>query len=432
MVANDDKPINYKSKTITPFPKDKSNIRFVPHHHEKRNMSWRDELFKWTRHVCPTGRSLPSRLEPLKLASGLSLPKPPCPIQSSGHATRTSATFGHILQAQNKKSGPGRRMLSPVVPHPAALTAIAPDDQPIHQAAAIILKFTPDPTDSPDTSNTPDSVIPQVHLRLPIDPDTDMSLFRFPPNSTLNGIIPSHTRDALFPTENVDVRITQEHVLPLDVHQPSLQDFLSASEFDLLEGRLRTPSQVTFTVPSNPEGESSSQTQQVLYMFTGLEIHQTVETAWKSNTLRYTSIEAGRYGGQRQELSLHPSFSSSSDSDPSTTTSATTEMFNEQDFLQAVQDIVTGDLFPWNDGHTLMRTPDDIDGEEGYSADLLEDGGAAYREEDLADELPSVVPPEVVGDAGKGSSSSESQVHHEDDVAGQSVDGEGGGGTKKE
>jgi hypothetical protein len=394
MVASDNNPENYKHQILTPFPKDKSNAQFVPHHREKRSMAWRDKLLKWARYVSATEKSSPSRLEPLKLASRFSLPKPPSTIQSSGHETRLSATFGHILHTNTILPGSGRRMLSPVVPHPAALTSIAPEEQPIQRGAAIILKFAPEHTDSQDSSASSDSTIPQVHLRLPIDPDTDLSTFRIPPNSTLNGIIPSHTSDILFPTENVDVRMAKEHVVPMDVKQPSLQKFLAASEFNLLEGRLRTPSQTTLTVPSNLGDENNSQTQQVLYMFTGLEIHQTVETAWKAYTLRYTSIEAGQHGGQRQELSLHPppffSSSCSSASDPAS------EPYNEQDLLQAVEDIVTGRLFPWNRGHALMRTPDDSNGED-YSAELLEGGEAAYREEDLAEALPSAVPPKGDG-----------------------------------
>lgn len=381
MVDQENNASNGAVHVITSAPKSKTiSGQFMEHHRENRSMSWRDKLLPWFRYVAAVEKPTDAKGKPLKLAGRVSLTSLSSTSTSSYEhlSPSTYATFGHILHSDKPVLGKGRRILSPVVPHPAALTDVAAQDQPVQQEAAIILNFSPpSPSQHNATSSAPP---PQVRLSLPIDPDTDLSSFRFPPNSTLHGIIRAPTTDLLFPKESVDTRVTQQLLLALDVNQPSIQEFLAASEFNLLEGRLRTPSHTVFTLPSHSLSmESSAGTQDIPYIFTGLEIHQTVEAAWHNHTLRYTSIEAGQHGGQRQELSLHPASSSS---------------FDEKAFLQVIEDVATGKLVSWNDGHTLMHTADEdadyVGGE--YSADLMEGAGVTYREEDLVDELPSAVP----------------------------------------
>ncbi|KND88019.1 hypothetical protein TOPH_07280 [Tolypocladium ophioglossoides CBS 100239] len=340
---------------------------FVEHHREKRAMSWRNKLRQWSRYVNPVTKEVHAEDKPLGLSGKVSLPKPTLEATDSRPTNRITATFGHILHTghdtREAKMAKSRRILSPVVPHPASLTSIAADsDNTIAQSTAIILNFSPDPTQARKSGDP----VPEIRLRLPVNPDTDLSTFAFPPDSTLEGVIPWHVNDILLPDKSVDVRLTQQHQLPLDANQQSLKEFLAVSEFNLLAGRLRTPSRTHFSIPSkwlsaNPSRPTQGQATDVPYTFMGLEIYQVIDLEWHGHTLRYSSIEAGQHGGQRQELSLHAG-------PPGTHQQDMTEE-SAGSFLQLVEEVAAGKHFSWDEGYKFMQDRSD----EAFTWDMMDE-----------------------------------------------------------
>lgn len=380
---------------VPPPARGKKSPLYVDYHREGRSMSWRDKQQQWSRLVGPVAapsgkkaRRIDKTPESLELASHLKLPHLEPVSSEAGTASEViSATFGHILQAAAaKKTSTTRRILSPVIPHPAALTSLSANDEPVAQSTAIILNFSPDITrlstlGSNDSSQQP---LPDVRLTLPVDETTDLANFGFPPRSTLHAVAARRVQDVLLPSGPVDVRLTRQRLTSLDAEQHALQTFLAASEFDLLEGRLRTPSRISLTLPGETQGD-------VPYLFMGLEVHQAVETTLGGHAIRYESIEAGQHGGQRQELSLLRAVGSSGEDDG---------------FLQLVEDVASGRVFSWNDGHELMQERSN----EQFTMDLLEDA-------ELAEEISAEEEAEPVGSDTDGAAAVEQLLQVEPEEA---------------
>lgn len=360
----------------------------MDYHREERSKSWRDYLRSWTRYIDAVAKPDDQKLQPLQLASRVELVQlPPAFTPDSSRVSElTIATFGHVLHpadttkgSSKKNTNKTRRILSPVIPHPAALTILSAGDEPVTQSTAIILNFSPDCTQQ-DGAAADGKLLPRVRLTLPVDETTDLSNFDFPPHSTLHAVTAQRIQDLLLPTESVDVRLTQQQLVSLATDQPALKQFLSASEFNLLEGRLRTPSRIALALPGGGGGGGGVNTSDVPYLFMGLEVHQVVETSLGGHTIRYESIEAGQHGGQRQQLSLHRASSAAGSKDDG--------------FLQLVEDVAAGNVFSWNDGAALMQQRSS----ETFTMDMLEGASAEEEQQVLeADELP--LPQEYNGDA---------------------------------
>ncbi|KAM3502228.1 hypothetical protein MY10362_005001 [Beauveria mimosiformis] len=346
--------LSSKMMTRTGRGKKPKGAVYIDYHREDRSKSWRDKLRSWTRYtdaVAKPDEKKKKKLEPLKLATRVELPElPPSPVTGDARVSEvTFATLGHVLHLKEAVKAPtkkdldkARRILSPIIPHPAALTTLSGGEEPVTQSTAIILNFSPDPIVPHD------GTLPRVRLTLPVDETTDLSNFNIPPSSTLHAVTAQRIQDLLLPTESVDARLTQQRLVALDADQSALQQFLAASEFNLLQGRLRTPSRIGLSLP----GAAA----EAPYLFMGLEVHQAVETRLAGHTIRYESIEAGQHGGQRQELSLHRA-------------PAAGKSQRDDGFLQLVEDVVSGNVFSWNDGAALMQQRSS----ETFTMDLLED-----------------------------------------------------------
>ncbi|PFH56692.1 hypothetical protein XA68_16126 [Ophiocordyceps unilateralis] len=358
-------------------PEGESNgqgLALMAHHRDIRALTWRDKMRQWSRCVMPisSGTSTDTSQPRAPLSHLVSLPKATKALKKvvDGEAThQLSAAFGHLLHLQPHvraaKTAGNHRVLSPVVPHPASLTSLgAEGHDAVQRLTAIMLNFAPEPT-----TGLGADIPPQIRLRLPVDNEANLSAFTLPDDSTLEAVFPSFCHDILLPAEDVDVRLLQQRTLPLDARQKPLQEFLSRSEFNLLQGRLRTPSRTKLSLPtrwlagakkkagrkakSTADQTSSSSsttttttTTDVPFLFTGLEIHQTIDLPQGNNyLLRYSSVEAGHLSGQRQQLSLHASSHGQALS-PS----------QVADFVGAVDNIVRGGLFPWHDGHRLAKS----------------------------------------------------------------------------
>ncbi|KAL7816666.1 mitochondrial inner-membrane-bound regulator domain-containing protein [Trichoderma gracile] len=339
---------------------------FISHQRENRSMSWKDKLRQWSRYVLPVGQSAATKDDVVAqfaetISFPVSAPKTPNGIEQSCQIT---ATFGHVLHGKSSRTPAAmakhHRLLSPVLPHPASFTPLSADDKPVVRRVTIVLNFSLDPT---QTLAMSDSTPPSIQLRLPIDPGTDLADLSLPPGSVLAGIAAKHVGDVLLPNESVDVRLTQQHLRPLDPSQDSAKDFLSKCEFDLPQSLVKTPSKATFSIPkawvSSPKatGRSSKGTINVPYLFMGSEIHQAAELEFHGHTLRYSSIDAGRHGGLRQELSLLAGPPQSQDATPLTLDKAEASRF-----LSLVGGLAAGSYFPWHDGSQLMRQlPNNVD-----------------------------------------------------------------------
>ncbi len=345
---------------------------YMDYHREERSKSWRDKLRSWTRYIDAVAKPDDKKLQPLQLASRVEVVQmPPASTPDGARVSElTTATFGHVLHPADTTKGSSknntdksRRILSPVIPHPAALTTLSASNEPVTQSTAIVLNFSPDITQQ-DGTDADGKLHPRVRLTLPVDETTDLSSFDFPPHSTLHAVTTQRIQDLLLPTESVDVRLTQQQLVSIATDQPALKQFLSASEFNLLEGRLRTPSRIAFALP----GGDGADTAEVPYLFMGLEVHQAVETSLAGHTIRYESIEAGQHGGQRQQLSLHRASSAPGGKDDG--------------FLQLVEDVAAGNVFSWNDGAALMQQRSS----ETFTMDMLEDGEVEEEQHTLEED----------------------------------------------
>ncbi|PKK48178.1 hypothetical protein CI102_9417 [Trichoderma harzianum] len=339
-----------------------SNIKdgaFISHQRENRSMSWKDKLKQWSRFVTPVGQAttsgddvstqFPGVISDLKATTGTE------PVH------QITAAFGHVLHGKHSQTvaamAEHRRLLSPVLPHPASFTSIMEEDQSTTQRATIVLNFSPDPNHS---FTKYDSAPPTIQLQLPVNPDSDLTGSSLPPGSALFGVAAHHINDVLMPSESVDVRLTQTHLLPLDASQESAKEFLSQSEFNLPQGVLKTPSKAKFSIPkawvtqAKTTRKPSKATINVPYIFMGLEIHQTVQLEFHGHTLCYNSIDAGRHGGHRQELSLQAGPLQGKDEQ-----AFMLDRDEASRFLSLVEGVATGKYFSWHNGSQLMReTPD--------------------------------------------------------------------------
>lgn len=308
--------------------------RLVPHHRDTRGMTWRDKLHRWSRFVLPASVPDGSKPKHLKLASRVDLSCPP--DSSSGQAAQDTltATFGHILhhkpipkadKTTTKRSAAARRrILSPVVPHPAAFTDLPATD--LTKQLSIVLNFVPAATGTPAAS------APEVKLTLPIVEDADYERASISPASTLHATRPVLAKDILVPDEAVDVRVVRQAETPLDLDgQDGLRAFLDASQLVLSQGLLKTPSATTLVLPG---GDAP-----VPYLFAGLTVHDTVDLAWEDGcTLRFESVEADRHEGTYQQLSVRSGASST-----------------EEAFLALLERAVEGKIWSWTKGVDQVR-----------------------------------------------------------------------------
>lgn len=353
---------------ILPKTRQKKGV-FLTHQRDKRGMAWRDKLRYWSRYVNPIGKSTEETMSP-GFRDSIFLEQ--LNASSLKENLEVTAVFGHILHTKQSIRSDNltksRRVLCPIIPHPAALTSITADTSaPSTQKTAIVLNFAPE--SPPETS--PPGTSQLVRLRLPISPFTDLSKFSFPDASVLEAVLPWQESDIMLPDNSVDVRLTQKRLVPLDAHQHSLQAFLQASDFNLLQGRLRTPSRASFAIPrflSIEQSTSSTDLVATPYMFMGLEIHQTIDMEWQSHTLRYSSIEAGQHGGQQQMLSLVAG-------PPGDQGSATTQQLRS--FLELVEETACGAHFSWDQGYRLMSGRS----AEQFSWDMMD---TEYAKQDAA------------------------------------------------
>ncbi|RGP78654.1 hypothetical protein FLONG3_3191 [Fusarium longipes] len=321
-----------------------------------RAMSWRDKLGQWFRVVDPItkSQSVEESLS-LNLAASADLPQSKGPRD---HDDSTTATFGHILHSEPLDSmkllARQRRILSPFSPHLAAFSALKPDNnKPLKESTTIVMNLVPHKERKRGRGSDAQKGTeePAVRIKIPVKPDADFENFSLPDDLTAQCFATWHVSDVLLPAEAVDVRIQHERANNLALTDRHLQTFLQASQFNLAEGKLRTPAQARLNIPGlwlkgSRTGYDLAKNERHLYDFRGTEIHRTVDMPWRKHILRYSSIEAGQQGGQRQEITL---------------IIGPKKLFNnreerQQNFLQLVEDMATGKCFSWYEGHQSIKS----------------------------------------------------------------------------
>lgn len=341
--GKDDQP---KASNLMVIPLDGeeglSKCTHIPHSFDTRSFSLPDRQRPWTRWTAPSVKSAldPSpNQRPLSLVMQLPTTRWPAPAPQTPHTRHLTASFGHVLSSVPKapKAG-GRvdRIFASLMPHPAAFNAMVLEAADVQKSAFILLKFT-----TPIARETGKTTPPYMYLKLPVSPDSDFSNFSLPEDASLYAEKPKFVVDALIPENPVDVRLDMTDRLELVLsEQRGVLEFFQASEFNLAEGRLQTPPNVDIRLPHLRRPGHGKETPKVVrYDFAGLEVHQVAKIPWQDQLLVYSSIEAGQQGGSRQQL--------------------TVEQQHEQGeptaaFLDAVDAIATGRVFPWADGQKLM------------------------------------------------------------------------------
>ncbi|KAF5017515.1 hypothetical protein F66182_10544 [Fusarium sp. NRRL 66182] len=337
---------------IPPEEDDMVSGHFVQVNRQNRGMAWRDKLQKWHRLVRPLSKSSEHQ-KPLDLKSSTDFPE--LKKTPDRHQDVVTATFGHVLHREacdtTKKLYRRRPILVPLTPHPASFSALRFDlYKPLIRSTTIILYLEPS-WDSAETKLIIEKGVPNrpsVRIRLPISSDANLSNFSIPEDASADCCVRMHNTPVMRPTESVDVHLKHERFLGLNMDQPGLAEFLETSEFNLLEGRLRTPSQAKIRVPEvwTGDGRKYRKLTETPYDFRGLEIHQTIDVPWQGHTLRYSSIEAGQHG-QRQEITLQAG-----------TPKQVQVGFQKKQrasFLDLVDEVAAGKHFSWTEGHKAIK-----------------------------------------------------------------------------
>jgi hypothetical protein len=302
----------------------------------------------------------------------------------TGPIVTTSATFGHLLHHHATLNTTSTRdvesqfdtgalyptLLSPIIPPLSSLSTLPlVSNYSIEPSTSIICRFRPHPShDNPIAKYGPEL---ELHLTPAADKQSD-SLSWENTKKRLIAIFSSNDLNVMIPNAPVDFQVTQRlsfEMNPETLEKSSaLKRFIETSIFDLAEGTLLTPPTIELPIPRalctdqyfmdrNDVTKSNStdhlrndgepQTERtfentnlrILYMFTGLELHQTGIEPYLGHCLRYSSIEAGHHGGRRGEISL--------DFDPHRASSEEEQSGLSKAFLDTAFDIATGKYFSW-------------------------------------------------------------------------------------
>ncbi|PHH76408.1 hypothetical protein CDD82_4006 [Ophiocordyceps australis] len=305
-----------------------TQCHWIEHRRHRRAMSWNEKLWRWLRFT----QSVPKEASPE--TSSIDLPRqvvlsdqsPEANTKNTGLVNSITATFGYVLHQRNSASAVQMarkpRLLFPVVPHPAALTSIRPEQNSVLESAFLIFNFAPDPIHgAAHVGNAP-----QVRLRVPISPDTDLSK-GIPKTALLHAVVPWYVNDVLLPGSSVDIRIVQERLFVLDTRvQLPLKQFVAASKIDLPSSHYKTPARVRILLPKSIASYAKSPVDAMK------NANNTLSSSKFTTAVPYIFMDFSK-PGEKSDSAV------------------------AADFLQAVQDIATGQAFPWHQGHMLMKKP---------------------------------------------------------------------------
>ena len=187
---------------------------------------------------------------------------------------------------------------------------------------SVIMRFLPNPFFSPSPKQTPIgaaalSAFPPIEMRFAVDPESKVMGL-----NTIHAIHSTENSDLMLPDSPMDIRFQQKLTSRFYGAKRSLPQgiakFLELSNLNLdyTRGGLQTPPSLSIPISAHlctkdafqllGSEKNDGDTQDVEYLFAGLEIRRTVAMEFKGWRLLYTSVEAGKAGGRRGELRLRP------------------------------------------------------------------------------------------------------------------------------
>ncbi|CUS12845.1 unnamed protein product [Tuber aestivum] len=221
-----------------------------------------------------------------------------------------------------------------------------------------IVKLLPSPWEYPECFDR----YPPLELKFNIDPDIGNVV-----QPTLQAIHSSTIADAMFPSEECDVRFHCQKALPLGIlgdpanPQPDygvagseLQRYLSESALNpLTDIKLKASQYLSVGLPewmispsksseSGGEGEERSLPTQMNYISTGLEYRHELAFSWKGMKLYQTVVQGGVTGGRRSEFKL--CWNNSGEDDSSAQAPRITELEGDDKVVDEIAEGSRGNL----------------------------------------------------------------------------------------
>jgi len=226
----------------------------------------------------------------------------------------TSTVFGQVLYPMNVPAGQdieqqiqSRREFLTTVPRLRQfLTEMGSKN--LKQYEELSIRLIPSHLSASDTVSAKD--LPDLDIRIAIITDSQTTSLR-----SVRLIVGERQSDVLLPDELMDLRFVVESYLPASKQvDQRILDFVEASNLNILgQDRLKTPASLTISIPphairsrartSNADLDPGSEIQ-VNYIFAGLSHRSSLQDDFLKYRLEYSTIEAGRTGGRRDELRL--------------------------------------------------------------------------------------------------------------------------------
>ncbi|CZT12376.1 uncharacterized protein RCO7_09075 [Rhynchosporium graminicola] len=337
--------------------------------HEVGNtLPWRDRLRSWARWTAPTTKTLGKPLEPV-IAEKIfdSKPEPQHEVEvmevetddasisrqrhwNSKYFTETSAVLGKVLHESSEgsnsslvslESNDRMHTFSEQAPSLTRIISKSRVEDHGEKIDKLVLRFLPDPfakhfyptKETQRKGTRPDGrpirnqalgcqalvAFPAIEMHFRVDRRTKHASLR-----TISAIVEESKTDVLLPQFNTDVRFRQRttsRLLPGAIEP--FRRYLANSDLSLIGSSiLQTPPSIRIPIDKHlcrGEGLSilgkidaqgnqipDTNAREVDYLFAGLEVRTSVSFEYRSCRLIYTSIEAGKAGGQRSELKLRP------------------------------------------------------------------------------------------------------------------------------
>ena len=147
--------------------------------------------------------------------------------------------------------------------------------------------------------------LPELEIQLEINQDHQ----QLTPNQ-IRFVFNTKKTDLLLPQQPSDLRFMTENFVNASTElDPRISAFIDSSNLNLWGSeRLKTPSSLTIEVPYRYGGNKDdpvTQRQPVEYTFTALEHNAQLLCVQGDHQYKYTVIEAGRMGGQREEFCIN-------------------------------------------------------------------------------------------------------------------------------
>lgn len=329
---------------------------YIPYTQSKDALTWTDRSRSWSRLVSTAGVGVPALRQSLKfLCDDLSL-RYPLDVEDSSIIsepatatvdaskdwstrlyTSTRAVFGHVLaeaptpldlSLRHNYNPELERVFVPVIPPLQHLNQLAPNlGSHTITNGLIVIRLMPNPvqTKLPKSFAAPKSSesapgeepnsLPPLELRLLSGREHVDHIV------SLRALHETFRRDVLLPWNPVDVRMEQTRYYELagckispDHPAAAVLDFCRDADLSVAKGKLRTPARLPglrlprWLLTHDPAPLIADGTSYELieldYLFMGLEVQNSAVADYNGFALAYTSVEGGKRGGSRVELSV--------------------------------------------------------------------------------------------------------------------------------